>query len=105
MDCGTSPPITNGSPGIPTTTTFTGTVPTAVMMAMHSLGLLQVLVRQMQPGTDHQNAEVCTHSVFAFTHLVLLHMLIIMLFVRAHMPSGNLSQRVVNWRECVCALP
>ncbi len=28
------------------------------MMAMHSLGLLQVLVRQMQPGADYQNAEV-----------------------------------------------
>ena len=28
------------------------------MMAMHSLGLLQVLVRQMQPGADHQNAKV-----------------------------------------------
>ncbi len=28
------------------------------MMAMHSLGLLQVLVRKMQPGADHQNAEV-----------------------------------------------
>ena len=26
MDCGTPPSITNGSPGIPTTTTFTGTV-------------------------------------------------------------------------------
>ncbi len=33
---------------------------TAVMMAMHSLGMLQVLVRQMQPGADHQNAEVHT---------------------------------------------
>ncbi len=28
------------------------------MMDMHSLGLLQVLVRQMQPGAGHQNAEV-----------------------------------------------
>ncbi len=27
-------------------------------MTMHSLGLLQVLVWQMQPGADHQNAEV-----------------------------------------------
>ena len=26
MDCGTPPSITNGSPGIPTTTAFTGTV-------------------------------------------------------------------------------
>ncbi len=25
---------------------------------MHSLGLLQVLVRQMKPGAAHQNAEV-----------------------------------------------
>ncbi len=33
-------------------------LPTAVMMVMHSLGLLQVLVRQMQPGATHQNAEV-----------------------------------------------
>ncbi len=32
------------------------------MMAMHSLGLLQVLVRQMQPGADHQNAEVRVHA-------------------------------------------
>ena len=26
VHCGTPPPITNGSPGTPTTTTFTGTV-------------------------------------------------------------------------------
>ena len=31
------------------------------MMAMHSLGLLQVLVRQIIPGADHQNAEVHVH--------------------------------------------
>ena len=38
-----------------------GQWPTAVMMAMHSLGVLQVLVRQMQPGADHQNPEVHVH--------------------------------------------
>ncbi len=31
------------------------------MMAMQSLGWLQVLVRKMQPGADHQNAEVRVH--------------------------------------------
>ena len=31
------------------------------MMAMHSLGWLQVLVKQVQPGADHQNAEVRVH--------------------------------------------
>ena len=39
--------------------------PTAVMMAMHSLAMLQVLVRQMQPGADYKNAEV--HSLLS-TH-------------------------------------
>ncbi len=42
------------------------------MMAMHSLGLLQVLVRKMQPGAGHQNAEVyaCSSS-WAWPHLPL----------------------------------
>ncbi len=31
------------------------------MIVTHSLGLLQVLVRQMQPGANHQNAEVHVH--------------------------------------------
>ena len=33
------------------------------MMAMPSLEVLQVLVRQMQPGADHQNAEVHVHML------------------------------------------
>ena len=34
------------------------------MMAMHCLGLLQVLVRQMELGANHQNAEVHVHIHF-----------------------------------------
>ncbi len=38
------------------------------MMVMHSLGLLQVLVRQIQRGVDHQNAEVrtCEHTYIVY---------------------------------------
>ncbi len=39
------------------------------MMVMHSLGLLQVLVRQMKPGAAHQNAEV---SIIQIEHMTLV---------------------------------
>ncbi len=40
------------------------------MMAMHALELLQVLVRQMQLGADHRNAEVymCMHCMTCNMH-------------------------------------
>ena len=70
VDCGTPPSITNGSPGIPTTTTFTGTV---TYSCNDGYALFGIATSTCQANATWSRPPECrgiymsgAHSVFTF---------------------------------------